>query len=201
MINEGDYTIVGTFGAELPGHRPVLPAGRRCLTGCTGCAGSWRPRCSRPWQPSTARRCRRWPSSTRPRSTHRTGRAPASKPGVERNGRKPLVARFGGIPLKRQKIGGPHRPPTDPGRLSAQGADHPAPRGYVRALPANGQRASPPRPQARRPRHDPDRSSPNGPRQWPTGAARPSWSAPPATTISTPGNQPHRSRSSHWRAG
>ena len=49
-------------------------------TGCTGCTGSWRPPCSRPWPASTARQCRRWPPSTRPRSRHRTGCAPASRP-------------------------------------------------------------------------------------------------------------------------
>ncbi|WP_373862875.1 HNH endonuclease [Nocardia amamiensis] len=49
------------------------------FTGCIDCAGSWRPRCSRPWQPSTARRCRRWRPSTKPRSRHHTGHAPASK--------------------------------------------------------------------------------------------------------------------------
>ena len=42
-------------------------------------------------------------ASTRPPSTHRTGRASASRPAIERSGRKPLVARFGGIPLRRQK--------------------------------------------------------------------------------------------------
>jgi hypothetical protein len=34
---------------------------------------------------------------------------------VDREGRKPLGARFGGIRLRRQRVGGPHRPPTRPG--------------------------------------------------------------------------------------
>ena len=42
--------------------------------------------------------------------------------------------------------------------------------------------------------------SPDGPRSWPRSAASPSWSAATATTSST-GTPPHRSRSSHWRAG
>ncbi|MEU2030741.1 hypothetical protein [Nocardia amamiensis] len=61
-----------------------------------------RPPCSRPWQASTARRCRRWRPSTNQnhdvtrvthlfRSTHRTRR------------QEPLVARFGETPLHRQK--------------------------------------------------------------------------------------------------
>ena len=120
---------------------------------------------------------------------------------IERDGRQPLVARFGGIPLQRQKTADGHRPSADPGRLSAQGTDRPTPRGHLRDLRANGQRASPPRPQARRSRHTRTAPAPTGPRPWRTGDAKPSWSATPATTVSIPGNQPHRSRSSHWRAG
>ena len=47
-------------------------------------------------------RSTRWPESTRPRSSHRPGRAGCFQVTVERDrGRKPLAARFGGIPLKR----------------------------------------------------------------------------------------------------
>lgn len=48
---------------------------------------------------------------------------------------------------------------------------------------------------------NPGRYSPSGPRPWRTGGARPWWSALPATASPIPGNQPHRSRSNHWRAG
>jgi hypothetical protein len=77
---------------------------------------------------------------------------------MERAGRTPLVARFGGIPLTRHKTaviadriptGSPHPP---------QGVDHPTPQRHMRALPATRTNASPPRPQAGRPQ--PQRTSP-----------------------------------------
>ncbi|MFI6694773.1 hypothetical protein ACIBLA_24020 [Streptomyces sp. NPDC050433] len=42
-------------------------------SGCIGCDGSWRHPYSRPLRPSTVRRCRRWPPSTRAESTPPTG--------------------------------------------------------------------------------------------------------------------------------
>ena len=47
-----------------------------------------------------------------------------------RHGRKPLVARFGGIPLRRQKTAVLTRPPTGPGHHPPQRTGHPAPRGH-----------------------------------------------------------------------
>ncbi len=70
---------------------------------------------------------------------------------VERAGRKPLVARFGGIPLTRQKKAGPHRPRARPGHRP-QGADNPAPQRPVRVVRASRPGGNPPGPQARRPR-------------------------------------------------
>lgn len=71
---------------------------------------------------------------------------------VERDGRKPLVARFGGIALKRQK----NAVIDDriPGEITypPQGTDYSAPQGQVRDLRAEGQHARSSRPQARRPR-------------------------------------------------
>ena len=67
---------------------------------------------------------------------------------VERGeGRKPLVATFGGIPLRRQKNAVLHRPPTSPEPRPRQRADPSAPGGAVRALRTNGEGASAPDPQ------------------------------------------------------
>ena len=76
-----------------------------------------------------------------------------------RNGRKPLVARFGGIPLKRQKTAVLDDRQPDRVDLPAQGTDRPAPeRARCEICEQHGQRAGAPRPQARRPR--PRRTSP-----------------------------------------
>ncbi len=106
---------------------------------------------------------------------------------VERSkGRKPLVAKFGGIPLRASstrpsKTASQSRPPA-PAR-----ADQSAPKRMVRALRTAGRGASSPDPQARRSRPARDaRSNPSGQGSWPNGDARPSWSAPPATPTSTP---------------
>ena len=70
---------------------------------------------------------------------------------LERPGRKPLAARFGGIPLKRQAQSGPHRPPA--GTPSApEGDHHPAPARRMRMVPHPHTGGNPPGPQARRPR-------------------------------------------------
>jgi group II intron reverse transcriptase/maturase len=99
LIRSGDHAIVATFGASghrgigASGHRGIGASGHRGIGaspsttcwprmsgGYTGCAGSWRPPCSRPWQPSTARPCRRRRHATKPRSRHRTGSEPVSRP-------------------------------------------------------------------------------------------------------------------------
>ena len=68
----------------------------------------------------------------------------------ERPGRKPLVARFGGIPLKRQR-----KAVIDdrlPAPATAEGAGHPAPQGRMRMVRPASRGGNPPSPQARRPR-------------------------------------------------
>ena len=99
-----------------------------------------------------------------------------------RQGRKPLVARFGGIPLKRQKKAVLDRPPASPGltrrkelvtRLLAR---------PVRALRARGPRWKSTRSASSPTSPDRDGRSPRGRSSWPGCGARPSWSAPPATT-------------------
>jgi len=69
---------------------------------------------------------------------------------IERDrGRKPLIARFGGIPLTRQRTAVPHRPAASHGQRPAQRAD-PAARGRaLRDLRQQSRPPGPPCPQAR----------------------------------------------------
>ena len=67
-----------------------------------------------------------------------------------------------------------------------QGADHTAPERDGARCASNGRGASPPRPQARRPRQPGQTTARVGTDSWRNGDARPSWSAQPATTPSTP---------------
>jgi group II intron reverse transcriptase/maturase len=78
LTNGSDHTIVATYGPST-GASSSTTCRPETSIGFTGCAGSWRPPCSRPWRASIARRCRRWRPSTKPRSRHRTGCAPASR--------------------------------------------------------------------------------------------------------------------------
>ena len=133
---------------------------------CTGCTGSWRPRCSRPWPASTARRCRRWPRKYKAKIDTPHGPRTCFEASVERDGRKPLVARFGGIPLNgRRTRSSPtadrSRPPPAKELITRLLADR------CEICEQRGRRASPPRPQARRPRHSPDGHSPRGRSSWP----------------------------------
>jgi hypothetical protein len=79
IVNEDDYTIVAKFAAE---YRGVVQYYLLAVTStdCTGCTGSWRLHCSRPWPASTTRRCQGPRPDSRPRSKHRTGYARASRP-------------------------------------------------------------------------------------------------------------------------
>ena len=92
----------------------------------------------------------RWPASTRPKSTPRTGRARASRPAS--NGQAGNHWSPGSVAsrCKRQKKAvlddRPPVPATHP-----QGADHPAPGGPVRMVSATRGRGGPPSPQTRRP--------------------------------------------------
>ena len=89
---------------RVPRARPVLPSRPGRVPPGPAPLGHGDLACSRPWPGSTAPRSRRWLESTRRRSRHPTDRGRASRsPSNAIEGRKPLVARFGGIPLKRQR--------------------------------------------------------------------------------------------------
>ena len=100
---------------------------------------------------------------------------------VEREGSKPLVARFGGIPLKRQKnavlTDRRHTGPVYPNRQLVTRLPR------ADASSASERTTSPCTTSARSPTSTgPGNRSPHGPRSWPRSAARPSWSAATATT-------------------
>ncbi|WP_323451803.1 HNH endonuclease [Streptomyces yaizuensis] len=71
--------------------------------GRTDCNGSWRHPCSRPLRPSTARQCRKWQPKHKARIETPNGPRACFETRIERKNRKPLVARFGGIPLQQQR--------------------------------------------------------------------------------------------------
>ena len=116
---------------------------------------------------------------------------------LQRTGKKDLIARFGGIILKRDKravITDPAPVPVRPPRKELIGrlrrrwcelCDHGATVTvhHVARLAQLGR---------------PGRASQRGRPSWPGNGARPSSSAAPATTTSTPA--PSRTRHSHWRA-
>jgi len=119
---------------------------------------------------------------------------------IERDDRKPLVARFGEIPLHRQKTA------TVIDRQPIR-VDYPHEELVARLLADVCEICQQPdEVEVHHIRKLADLGQP-GPLQsrWAKAMinnyARPWWSAPPATATSTPGSQPHRSRSSHWRAG
>ncbi len=119
---------------------------------------------------------------------------------IERDGRKPLVARFGGIPLRRQ------RSATVTDRQPIR-VDYPHKELVTRLLAAACEICQQPTEvhvhhvRALADLAHPGHGNPNGPPPWQTGVARPSWSATAAMNESTPGSQPQHSRHSHWRAG
>ena len=178
---------------RVPGHRPVLPAGRERLTTVPAALGHGDLDAEDPGGQAPLVGVEDGPQASRPPSTRRTGRASASKPAIERSGRKPLVARFGGIPLRRQKDDGHHRPSPGPGHHPPQGAGHPAPGGPVRDLRARGRGGRPPRPQARRPRQAGTTAARVGGAHGTPTAQDPGGLPRPATTPST-GSQRRCSR-------
>ena len=64
---------------RVPGHRPVLPAGRGRLPAGPAALGHGDLDAQDPGRQAPLVGDRRWPPSTRPRSRHRTGYAPASR--------------------------------------------------------------------------------------------------------------------------
>src|SRR6266487_3789803 len=117
---------------------------------------------------------------------------------VERPGRKPLVTRFGGIPLKRQKKAAvADRLPVPPTRrkeltqrLRTRRCE------WCDSWPTWKSTRSASSPTS----HGQDGRSPGGRSSWPRCAGRPWWSAPPAIRPSTTGTPPRRSRRNRWRA-
>src|SRR5258708_11625043 len=78
LLHDDDFTTVAKYQAEYAGLvRYYLLA--QDVFAWAACTGSWRPRCSRRWQASTARRSARWPASTRPPSRPPPGRANACR--------------------------------------------------------------------------------------------------------------------------
>ncbi len=121
------------------------------------------------------------------------------------DGKKPLVATFGGIPLRRQKNAilrdrEPARANTRRKELvvmrlwftgsSRDGASSADRRTRCACTKSASSPTSP----------SPDSRSPTGCKSWPSGGARPSSSAPPATPPSTKGGPPRQSRDSRRRA-
>ena len=100
----------------------------------------------------------------------------------KREGKKDLVARFGGIPLRQDRRAVIHDPAPGPGPRPAQGADPPAPQAGVRAMRARRHGGSPPGRRTQPARQDRDRASPRGQPSWQECGARPSSSAPHATS-------------------
>jgi hypothetical protein len=124
------------------------------------------------------------------------GCVPASRR-IERDGRKPLVARFGGIPLRRRRSA----TVTDrqPIRVDYPHEELSRLRGRLRDLPATERGAS--APSARSPT-SPHRTTATG--MATSMANRRRKTLVLATAVmneSTPGSQPQHSRHSHWRAG
>ena len=152
MVNEDDHTIVRTYGAQYRG-----------LVEYYLLAGDVYRLNRLEWVMKTSMlktlACKHDSTVTKMADRYKTTITTPSGPrrcfevSVEREGRKPLVARFGGIPLRRKTERGPDRPRTTPGQRPAKRAGHPAPSRTVRAVQASGRHGgSPPRPQARRPR-------------------------------------------------
>jgi group II intron reverse transcriptase/maturase len=179
MASEADYTIVGQFGAQYRASSSTT-CSPEMFTGCIGCVGSWRLPCSKPWRASIARRCRRWPPASRPKSSHRTGRVCAFKP--------PCSARAGShwsLSSAEYRSSGPRtRPSPTASQLGRPTRQRNWSNGSSRAdANSAGERtiskfttsvhwpSSP----------DPVNPSPRECRQWRNVAARPSWSAAIAT--------------------
>ena len=197
LMNEQDHAIISRYGAEYRGivqyyllagdvwrlnrlHWVMLTSLLKTLAGKHGS--------------SVSRTARKYAATIE--TPH--GPRKCMQVRVERDeGRKPLVATFGGIPLRRQK----NAVLTDrqPVRDSARGSE------LIRRLQSGRcelceQTAKVQVHQIRNLAvlYRPGRSS-NGCRRWQSGDARRLWSVPPATPRSTRSSQP-RSRHSHWRA-
>jgi hypothetical protein len=78
MIRDDGFTIVAKFGAEYRDTSSTTCLPGTC-SGSSGCAGSWKPPCSRRWPASTTPRSPRWRPATRPPSPPRVAPGRASR--------------------------------------------------------------------------------------------------------------------------
>ena len=175
---------------RVPGHRPVLPAGRGRLPAGPAALGHGDLDAQDPGRQAPLVGVEDGPQIQGHDRDTRTGRARASRPASNASGRKPLVARFGGIPLQTAAERGHHRPRPGPGH-------HPHKELVTRLLAdrceictgTDGISVHHVRKLADLTRRD--GRSPRGRSSWPGDGARPWWSAGPATTPSTRA-APHR---------
>lgn len=151
LLTFDDHTIVSTYGAEYRGIvQYYLLAGDVYRLGRL----HWVMQTSLLKTLAAKHRCAVTRTARKHRSKIQTPHGPRTciQVSVSRgDGRRPLVARFGGIPLIRQHTAVHHRPRTRPAGRPPQGADHPAPGRHLRTLPTTSGHPGPPRPQTRRP--------------------------------------------------
>ena len=200
LMNEEDSRDHQPLRGRVPGHRPVLPARRRRLS--TGPAALGHGDLA---AEDAGRQVRLVGVEDGPqvRGHDRDAARAAQVPTGQRRTRRGQEAAGRDVrwyPAPTAEERGPAGPRTSPGNRPPQRAGPPAPRGTVRALRASGQGARAPDPQARRPRQARTARPPEWVQSWPSGDARPSWSAKPATPASITGGQPRQSRNSRWRA-
>ena len=136
---------------RVPGHRPVLPAGRECRTAVPAALGHGDLAAEDPGGQAPLVGDEDGPQA---QGGHRHAARAAQVPGSqdrtqrqEATGR--TVRRYSAAAAEGH---GHHRPPPRPGHHPPQGTGHPAPGGPVRDLRARGRGGRPPGPQARRPR-------------------------------------------------
>ena len=164
----------------------------------TGCAGSWRLPCSRPWPCKHRSSVSKMAARLQGQDRH-TARAS----NVLRSQRRSCRQETAGGQVRRYspqaaEEGGHHRPSHDRADLPTQGAGQTAPGGQMRALRANGRHRSAPHPQTRR-------SQPARPTTTPMGASHGQTSPQvPRGLRRLPRPDPrttcHRSPDSHRRA-
>ena len=198
LVNDDDLAIISTYGAEYRGliNYYLLAGDVSRLTRVRWVMEtSMLKTLACKYDSSVSKMAAKY------RSTIETPHGPRRcfQASVERDGRKPLVARFGGIPLRRNKnaVLTDRKPApvtfrrkeliTGSERDGARCASTPARSKFTTS-------ASSPTSTNR------DGRNRRGWHSWPNGDARPSWSAKPATTPSTPATQPRHPRSSHRRA-
>ncbi|MFF4617390.1 group II intron reverse transcriptase/maturase [Nonomuraea jabiensis] len=148
LINEDDRTIVNTYGAEWRGIvQYYLLAGNVHRLHRLGWVmeTSLLKALANKHRSSVAKMARTCAATIA--TPH--GPRKCFEARIERSGRKPLVARFVGIPLRRNQGRGHHRPRPGPGHHPPQRADHPAPGEPGRDLQSRRRHLGAPRPTPR----------------------------------------------------